>query len=41
MTAVEMKYMGRSAGYIWTDHKTDVDIAKNLKITTVLDKIRD
>jgi hypothetical protein len=33
--------MGRSAGYIWTDHKRYADIAKKLNITTDLDKIRE
>jgi hypothetical protein len=35
-----MKYM-RTAGYTWTDHKTNTDIAKELNITPVLDKIQD
>jgi hypothetical protein len=35
-----MKYMRRSAGYTWTDHKTNTDIAKELNITPVLDKIQ-
>ena len=29
----EMKYMRRTAGYTWTDHKTNTQIAKELKIT--------
>jgi hypothetical protein len=33
ITAAEMKYMGRTAGYIWTDYKTNIQIAKELKIT--------
>jgi hypothetical protein len=33
------KYMRRTAGYIWTDYKTNVQIAKELKITPVLDKL--
>jgi hypothetical protein len=28
-----MKYMKRMAGYTWTDHKTNTDIAKELNIT--------
>jgi hypothetical protein len=36
ITAAEMKYM-RTAGYTWTDYKTNVQIAKELKITTILD----
>jgi hypothetical protein len=34
-----MKYMRRRAGYIWTDYKTNVQIAKELKITPILDKL--
>jgi hypothetical protein len=41
ITAAEMKYMRRTAGYTWTDHKTNIDIAKELNITPVLDKIQD
>jgi hypothetical protein len=36
-----MKYMRRTAGYAWTDHKTITEIAKKLNITPVLDKIQD
>jgi len=39
ITAAEMKYMRRTAGYIWTDYKTNVQIAKELKITPILDKL--
>jgi len=28
LTAAEMKYMRRTAGYIWTDYKTNTQIAK-------------
>jgi hypothetical protein len=28
-----MKYMRRTTGYIWTDYKTNTQIAKELKIT--------
>ena len=35
----EMKYMRRTAGYIWTDYKTNAQIAKELKITPILDKL--
>jgi hypothetical protein len=41
ITAAEMKYMRRTAGYTWTDHKTNTEIAKELNITPVLDKIQD
>jgi hypothetical protein len=33
-----MKYM-RTAGYIWTDYKTNLQIAKELKITPIFDKL--
>jgi hypothetical protein len=33
-----MKYM-RTARYIWTDYKTNIQIAKELKITQILDKL--
>jgi hypothetical protein len=39
ITAAEMKYMRRTAGYTWTDHKTNTQIAKELKITPILDKL--
>jgi hypothetical protein len=40
-TTAEMKYMRRTAGYTSTDHKTNTEIAKELNITPVLDKIQD
>ena len=39
ITAAEMKYMRRTAGYTWTDYKTNAQIAKELKITSILDKL--
>ena len=39
ITAADMKYMRRTAGYIWTDYKTNAQIAKELKITHILDKL--
>ena len=39
ITAAEMKYMRITAGYTWTDYKTNTQIVKELKITPVLDKI--
>jgi hypothetical protein len=33
ISAAEMKYMRRTAGYNWTDHKTNIQIATKLKIT--------
>ena len=35
----EMKYMRRTAGYTWTDYKTNAQIAKELKITPILYKL--
>jgi hypothetical protein len=37
--AAEMKYMRRTAEYIWTDYKTNTHIAKELKITPILEKL--
>jgi hypothetical protein len=34
-----MKYMRRTAGYIWTDYKTNTQIAKELKITQIFNKL--
>jgi len=34
-----MKYMRITAGYPWTDHKTNIQITKELKITPILDKL--
>jgi len=39
ITAAEMKYMRRTAGYTWTDHRTNSQIAKELKTTPNLDKL--
>jgi len=39
ITAPEMKYMRRTAGYTWADYKTNGQIAKGLKITPILDKL--
>jgi hypothetical protein len=39
ITAAEMKYTRRTAGYIWTDYKTNLQIAKELKITPILDQL--
>jgi len=38
ITAAEMKYMRRTAGYTWTDY-TNAQIAKELKVTPILDKL--
>jgi hypothetical protein len=37
--AAEIKCMRRTAGYTWTDYKTNTKITKELKITPILDKL--
>jgi hypothetical protein len=39
ITAAEMKYMRRTAGHTRTDYKTNTQIATELKITPILDKL--
>jgi hypothetical protein len=39
ITAEEMKYTSRTGGYIWNDYKTNAKIAKELKITSILNKL--
>jgi hypothetical protein len=39
--AAEMKCMRRTEGYTWTGHKINTEIAKELNITPVLDKVQD
>ena len=39
LTAAEMKYMRRTAGYTWTDCETNAETAKELRITPILDKL--
>jgi hypothetical protein len=39
ITAAEMRYMRRIAGCTWTDYRTNTQIAKELKITPILDKL--
>ena len=39
ITAAEMKYMKITAGYTRTDYETNTQIAKELKITPVVDKL--
>jgi len=39
ITAAEMKYMGRTAGYTWTAYKTNTQITKELKITPIFGQI--
>jgi hypothetical protein len=36
-----MKYVRKTAGYTWTDYKTNTEIAKELNITPVLDKMKE
>ena len=37
--AAEMKYMTGTTGYTWTDYRTNAQIAKELKITPIFDKL--
>jgi len=39
ITAAVMKYMRRTAGYTWTDYKSNTQITKELKITPIVDKL--
>jgi hypothetical protein len=39
ITATEMKYMKRTAGYTLTDYKTNTQIVKELKLTPILNKL--
>jgi len=39
ITAAEMKYVRRTIGYTWTDYKTNAQIAKELRIAPILDKL--
>jgi hypothetical protein len=38
ITAAEMKYT-RITGYTWTDYKTNAQIAKELKITPIVERL--
>jgi len=38
-TGKSQKYMRRTAGHTWTHYKTNAQIAKELKITPILDKL--
>ena len=38
---MKYEYMRRTAGYTWTDYKTNTQITKELKITPILDKLLD
>jgi hypothetical protein len=39
--AAEMEHMRKTAEYTWTDFKTDTEIARELNITPVLDKMQE
>jgi len=39
ITAAEMKYTRRTAGYTWTDYKTNEQIAKELKNDIIFGQI--
>jgi hypothetical protein len=41
VTAGEMKYIRKSAEYTWIDHKSNTEIAKELNINPVLEKVQD
>jgi len=41
ITAAKMKHMRKTAGYTWTYHKRNTDIAKELNLTPVSYKIQD
>ena len=41
ITTAEIKYMRITAGYTWTDHKTNTEIANELNIPPVFDKIQE
>jgi hypothetical protein len=41
ITAAKIKYMTKTAGYTWTYYKTNTEIAKELNMTPILDKIQD
>jgi hypothetical protein len=41
ITATEMICMRKTAGYIWSDYKTNTETAKELIITQFLDKMQE
>jgi hypothetical protein len=41
ITAAEMKHMRITTGYTGTDYKTNTQIAKELKISPILDKLQE
>jgi hypothetical protein len=36
-----MKYVRKTTGYAWTDHKTNTDIAKELHVNPGLDQVQE
>jgi hypothetical protein len=40
ITAVDMKCVRKTAGYAWTEYKTNTNTADELNITLVLDRIQ-
>jgi len=41
ITAAEMNCMRKTALYTWTDYRTNTEIAKEINVAQVLDKIRE
>jgi hypothetical protein len=41
ISAAEMKYMRKTAGYAGTDYKTNKQIAKEFKINPILEKLQE
>jgi hypothetical protein len=41
IAVAEMKYMRKIAGHIWEDYETKTEIAKEINITPILDKIQE
>jgi hypothetical protein len=41
ITAAAMKYMRKTAGYSWSDYKTNTEIAKELNTTPVVEKVQE
>jgi DTW domain-containing protein YfiP len=39
LISVEMKFVQRTAGYIWSDFKQNTEILEELKVTPIQDKI--
>jgi hypothetical protein len=41
VTTAEMEYLTKTAGYAWTDYKTNKGTVEKLNITSVLDNMQD